>query len=258
VSRGGSFHGVSAAARVPHGGGAGFHQLGHASSFGRFNRGGAGFANRSGFGRFDRFDNRGRFGRVDRFEDRSRFRRFDRFENRFAFGRFRSRFYYPWYYGYDYPAYYGFYGSPYYTYLNPLYANFDSGYGAYAPYLYAQPAYDDAPADNADPTGDELYSTPAPSVRPARPERIAPPDANGNGTYPYDGGPQDPVPMPKADPEPTSKPPAAAPATGRVVSLKASPSKFAYPAYGEQAGPTAFAQDRVVETRALSARKPAR
>jgi hypothetical protein len=40
------------------------------------------------------------------------------------------------------------------------------------------------------------------------------------------------------------------PLEGRLVSIPATqqPSRFAYPAYGEQSGPTSFATDRTVPT----------
>jgi hypothetical protein len=67
----------------------------------------------------------------------------------------------------------------------------------------------------------------------------------GEDTFPYDGGPEDPVPMPKTEPAPTSKPPARGKAEGQVVSLRAAkPSKYRYPAYGERPGRTSFADDR--------------
>jgi hypothetical protein len=72
-------------------------------------------------------------------------------------------------------------------------------------------------------------------------------------TYPYDGGPTVPAPMPRMVPAPTTVPgtPAPAPANGRVVSLPQKPAgKWAYPAYGEQAKRTSFAEDRTLLTRA--------
>jgi hypothetical protein len=73
-----------------------------------------------------------------------------------------------------------------------------------------------------------------------------------DGTYQYDGGPQNPVPMPKAEPGPangkgTQLPP------GRVVSLPTrSAPKYTYPAYGEKPARPAFAEDRVAAARSGS------
>jgi hypothetical protein len=53
-------------------------------------------------------------------------------------------------------------------------------------------------------------------------------------TYPYDGGPRDPVPMPQGEPKVKPAPPTV-PLEGRVVSVPArQPSKFVYRAYGEK------------------------
>jgi hypothetical protein len=67
------------------------------------------------------------------------------------------------------------------------------------------------------------------------------------GIYPYDGGPANPVPLPKVDPLPQRGNPID-PAKGRVVSVPAKPAKFTYQAYGEKpaAPATVFAQDRTI------------
>ncbi|MBL8793384.1 MAG: hypothetical protein JNM56_05750, partial [Planctomycetia bacterium] len=87
----------------------------------------------------------------------------------------------------------------------------------------------------------------------------APPTAPPqNGTYYYDGGPQNPVPLPKsntAPPRPAPQLPPALPQQktqpleGIPVSLPATTqAKFAYPAYGEKPVQTNFAVDRVPTT----------
>jgi hypothetical protein len=76
-------------------------------------------------------------------------------------------------------------------------------------------------------------------------------------TYPYDGGPRTPVPMPRADDSETGVPRLQTPARERVVSTPAGTGKWAYPAYGEAPRRTQFAQDRVILTR-QPARKSAR
>jgi hypothetical protein len=65
---------------------------------------------------------------------------------------------------------------------------------------------------------------------------------SGNGTYPYNGGPSNPVPMPKKPGLEQPPPPRVVPMEGRSVSL--TQSKFTYPAYGEEATRTRFAEDR--------------
>src|SRR5262249_19890098 len=57
-------------------------------------------------------------------------------------------------------------------------------------------------------------------------------------TYPYDGGPNNPVPMPKADPAPNATPQKGVPVPnqGRLVSLPEKQAKYSYAAYGEQPG----------------------
>jgi hypothetical protein len=70
------------------------------------------------------------------------------------------------------------------------------------------------------------------------------PDA-ANGSYPYNGGPVNPVPMPKAKPDADKVTPPAptVPMDGRAVSLPVKP-KYTYPAYGEEPKQTDFARDR--------------
>jgi hypothetical protein len=56
------------------------------------------------------------------------------------------------------------------------------------------------------------------------------------GTYPYDGGPNIPVPSPQAAPTPpTGTQPRTVPLEGRSVSLPKPATKWTYPAYGETA-----------------------
>jgi len=133
--------------------------------------------------------------------------------------------YYPRYYDVGYGNGYGY--SPYYdysppVYYTPYYCPINLGVSS-APYVLPgatviPPAGVTAPAP-----------TPVPTPAPA-----------GGGPYIYDGGPANPVPMPKADPTPA---PSAAPKTvvplpgERAVSLPArEPAKYQFAAYGEQAG----------------------
>jgi hypothetical protein len=79
----------------------------------------------------------------------------------------------------------------------------------------------------------------SPYIEPTPMPRAQPPD---DGTYPYDGGPRNPVPMPKTDPPPSTTPQKGVPvpSEGRIVSLPGKPTaKYSYAAYGEQPGKVA-------------------
>jgi hypothetical protein len=75
-----------------------------------------------------------------------------------------------------------------------------------------------------------------------------------NGTYDYDGGPANPVPLPRATPAPTAVPPKAAPAPAlREVSVpQRQPTRYTYAAYGEQPRPAAAPAARTYLTNASS------
>jgi hypothetical protein len=68
------------------------------------------------------------------------------------------------------------------------------------------------------------------------------------GTYPYDGGPLNPVPMPSQEEGPADAPRGVIRPDPRVVaavlSMSEGKGKWAYPAYGEQPRRTSFATDR--------------
>jgi len=152
------------------------------------------------------------------------------------------------YYGYGYGG--GYYSSPCYyptyTYVTPYYN--------YAPPVYYTPGYSYYPTNAqvqvGQPIGKTLYV--GPSQQPYQP--MMPPAQNGNGTFPYDGGPANPIPLPKdgsSDQGPTFQPlPKQVPTDGRLVSIpavqptKTGSSGFAYPAYGEQGTNGGFAADR--------------
>ncbi len=66
-----------------------------------------------------------------------------------------------------------------------------------------------------------------------------------NGTYPYDGGPRNPVPAPQAAPTPpTGTQQRTVPLEGRSVSLPKPAAKWVYPAYGETTRRSSPAQER--------------
>jgi hypothetical protein len=77
-------------------------------------------------------------------------------------------------------------------------------------------------------------------VQPGREELMPPATQDRGQTYPYDGGPDNPVPMPKK----TAPAPVKVVPGGKVVSLPPKREKLAYPAYGEPRDRTLFAADR--------------
>jgi hypothetical protein len=166
------------------------------------------------------------------------------------------------YRGYGYGHYHGYAYYRYPTYVYPRF-RFSVGFGYSTPYYYCPPAYYySVPSYYYAPisTGAEAYAPPGGGAsysvtRPYQPdaEPVMPPLPR-DGTYRYDGGPDNPVPMPKAEPGPTSAPryfyraPAdqlrvSVPAEAREVKEPAK-GKFAYPAYGEEPRRTNFAADR--------------
>ena len=139
--------------------------------------------------------------------------------------------------GYGYGGYYpGYYGIGY-------------GYGGYYPGFYGCTGV----------TG-SVYTLAAPSsgyVQPSYAAPSSPQMPRDDGTYPYDGGPTTPVPDPKATPAPTAEPQRTVPLEGRSVSLPRPATKWAYPAYGETARRTSFAEDRTLLTKNEPKRPPA-
>lgn len=78
----------------------------------------------------------------------------------------------------------------------------------------------------------------------------APPQAPAEETFPYDGGPANPVPQANDAPAPTSNPrQRSVPLEGRSVSLPRAAPKWGYPAYGETARRTTRVSDRTYLTR---------
>jgi hypothetical protein len=202
---GGGFHGGF------HGGGfhgGGFHGGGFRGGFHSGFRGGFhGVGFRGGFVGSRRFVGFGRFGFARGFYG--------------GFGRGYWGGYWP-YYGGGYSGYY------------PCYAGYGSYYpGGYCPGVYYYPCVNGTSV---------TYSTLAPlglgvQVSPGAGQPLVPdaPVPGEDGTYPYDGGPQNPLPAPRTMPraDPTTAPPAL-PLEGRAVSLPRTTSKYSYPAYGEK------------------------
>jgi hypothetical protein len=166
--------------------------------------------------------------------------------------------YYPSYYSGYYPGYYGGYcNQPYYwriSYSAPVTYVYNVE-DAYVPVtsVYSAPA---SQAQYVQPRTMPAQQLPAPQVAPAQP--------NGNQTFPYDGGPSSPVPLPQVPNGSDAGPgaPPTVPLTGKIVSLPrettagstqytlvssaaqqaaaapaAAPSSYTYPAYGEQSLP---------------------
>ncbi|MGH7171700.1 MAG: hypothetical protein ACRELF_04740 [Gemmataceae bacterium] len=93
--------------------------------------------------------------------------------------------------------------------------------------------------------------TPLPAlVQPGTTDRV-PRMPRSDGTYPYDGGPRNPVPNLKETP-PSSTTPRSVPLEGRSVSLPKATPKWRYPAYGENARRLAPASERTYLTRGES------
>ena len=140
----------------------------------------------------------------------------------------------------------------------------------YYPSVYYYPSYSWCPI-TLDQTNAGFNSTL--QFEPRQQQNVAPPAANqpqqqpngnssGYGTYPYNGGPSNPVPMPQGAQQyqPQQRPaPATQPAPQKTVPLEGIPislpgrtptaQKYTYPAYGETPGRTQFAEDRPIVIR---------
>ncbi len=155
----------------------------------------------------------------------------------YAGGYYRPYYYAP--YVYTTPAYYYsapavyYYSPPCYTY--PISVNVGNGGQVYKPVYGGQ-----------EPPYQGNYQGNLPPMKPA---------PGGDGTYPYDGGPVVPVPLPKdSNSNPNVQPGikvAPVPSDGRLVSIPGAQPKtqtgstgFAYPAYGQQQSSN-FASDRL-------------
>jgi len=191
------------------------------------------------------------------------------FHHRAFYGGYRSFYGYGSFYR---PVYRAGYRSVYYGGYAPAYGyGVSYGYGYY-PCSYslglpvvtsistlrinpAPPLNDSAPFDDSAiapatplPGGVEVLPS-----KPSTPPSATLPAPRLEGTYPYDGGPKSPIPMPRIDSEPMMRPSLEIrPATERLVSLelpaaeRSAPAKgkWAYPAYGEAPQRTSFAADR--------------
>jgi len=179
-------------------------------------------------------------------------------DNELTHGR-GYRGYYGWGGGYGYRGYYGGYGG--------YYSGYRGYYGGYSSFSYYRPAYYSSfyyarpyyssfyyPTFPVYSTyysyGPSLYlgiggglASGAPTVTlgesfarpPAMTQPMAPPTAPGDGTFPYDGGPINPVPLPKGEPQ-TIPPANPSNATDLPISVKpkAATTPYKYKAYGEK------------------------
>jgi hypothetical protein len=151
----------------------------------------------------------------------------------------------------------GFYYRPYaYSYYRPYYPSFYFSIGRpyYPAYYVAPPAYYyPAPLYFYYPVGlnGTIGSATSPAILRSGPSGVENlplptpvPGQPAPGTYPYDGGPANPVPPAK----PENKPPnATMPLEGRTVSVPApATSKYTYPAYGEERTPSNSPPDRTI------------
>jgi hypothetical protein len=179
------------------------------------------------------------------------------------YGGYRG--FYGGYRGYGYGPYYaGYYGPGYYS---------SYGYGGPAYYPNCAPGVYYTPGYSYYPISVDVEVGQAPTYRPGlyvqgqqqQPfERLKVPvqPAEG-GTFPYDGGPANPIPLPKDGQAPIYQPlPKTLPADGRLVSLPAAQQKtlqertgFAYPAYGDRQQTTTFASDRSGTTAVATKKK---
>jgi hypothetical protein len=168
---------------------------------------------------------------------------------------FRYRGYYRGYYGGYYGGYRGYYGGyyrPYYSHYSyyPRYSyysyyprySYSSYYSSYYPsYSYSSyysPGYY-CPIDGTlAPSYSLEYSAPSTTPPVERPMPKA-----DEQTFPYDGGPRSPVPMPTPDQAPPKPVPNKLPPEGTPVSLPGARAGFTYPAYGENPLPSAPARD---------------
>lgn len=144
--------------------------------------------------------------------------------------------YRPYYYGW-YPRWYSYGYRPYY------YSSYSVGPQVY----YADPCYYPTTTTlQVMPPAVSLNGGPSLRTQPTlnADTETAPPPQLQDRTFPYDGGPRSPAPMPKAEPGQTPiRAPTTLPLEGRTVSLPAR-TKFAYPAYGEAPLPSSFGSER--------------
>lgn len=135
---------------------------------------------------------------------------------------------------------YGGYGLGYGLGYGGFYPGFGLGYGGFFPCAGTSAAVYTLNIPAA------TLGTPLPAQPPAT--DLVPQMPKSDGTFPYDGGPSNPVPNLKETP-PSSTTPRSLPLEGRSVSLPKAAPKWSYPAYGETARRIAPASERTYLTR---------
>ena len=150
-------------------------------------------------------------------------------------------YYYP-YYSYYYPSYYNgpyFYDPPVYYYPSTDYVR-PSVY--YAPdYYYYPNGFGLSPGSRPLPTPERSVMPPTTGSEETIP--MPRPQQKG-GTYPYDGGPANPVPMPQAESTPSRKAGIPLAPDGRLVATESKAPKYTYQAYGEKPALRKVGDDR--------------
>jgi hypothetical protein len=149
----------------------------------------------------------------------------------------RGYFWGPRFYGYSfYRPYFGFAYYPRYWWGPSISFGVGPVYSVIRPraFFYAAPVYSYGITIAAGglPSSTIIDSSP---ILPAPPsEQLAPPRLLPNdGTFPYNGGPSQPVPLPRLEPAPMRVPVPTAPLEGRAVSLPGKAKRYTYAAYGD-------------------------
>jgi hypothetical protein len=149
----------------------------------------------------------------------------------FHSGHFHNRSFVSFGFGFGYPFYGSGYGYGYYPYYysSPSYYYYPS-YCYYPVSLSSAPVYSGSVGVTYPPAG----SATVPPMRRADENFNVPSyPPEEQGTFPYNGGPNAPVPLPGTAPIPQKSAPID-PALGRVVSVPAKLPKYTYSAYGQK------------------------
>jgi len=152
------------------------------------------------------------------------------------YGGFARPYYAGYYGGFARPYYGGYYAQPYYGLSYSSYSYYQP-FPVYSTYYCGPSLYLGIGGDvgSGAPTvtlGGTDFATPSPVVT----QPMTPPAAPADGTFPYDGGPMSPVPLPKADPNAAPPINVAPTATDLPISLKpkTATTPYKYKAYGEK------------------------
>lgn len=147
-------------------------------------------------------------------------------------------------FGYRYGGFYPGFGMGYGGFFGPC-----AGASASVYSLTMPSGVVGAPLSNTPLPSNPLPNAPLPGAPQPRAVDAVAPQAPAEGTFPYDGGPQNVVPAPQDTPPTRAAPQRTVPMEGRAVSLPKTSPKWSYPAYGQMARRTAPAADRTYLTR---------